>query len=170
MFRLCHDSMFMKRRYIYFFLLLVPCIGCHAQKTVIVFDMDTRRPVGDVKVYVNPAGLTVTDRNGRFVVNASCHSVTLSHVNYESRSMYKSELRDTVWLMPRMHTLDEVVITAMGPKIRLDINKLSKEASFIGNRGSGVCASFDFFSAFDKSQKRKSGKDRERYDKILRNY
>lgn len=144
------------------------CVVCRAQKAGVVFDMETRRPVDNVKIYVNPTGQTVTDRHGRFVVNASCHSVTFSHVSYESRSMHKTELRDTVWLMPKMHTLDEVVITAVGPKMRLNIEKISKDASTYGTPSSGM--SFDLFSIFDRSQKRKSGKERERFNKILKNY
>lgn len=168
MFLLAMIALFMKRRYIYSLLLFLLCVGCRAQKTGVVFDMETRRPVDNVKVYVNPAGRTVTDRHGRFIISGSCHSVTFSHVSYESRSMHKTELRDTVWLMPKMNTLDEVVITAVGPKMRLNIEKISKDASTYGKHSSGM--SFDLFSIFDKSQKRKSGKERERFNKILKNY
>lgn len=161
----------MKSRCIYIFLLLIPCVGCRAQLSAVVFDMETRRPVSNVKVYVNPSGSTLTDSRGRFRFQGKCYSVTFSHVSYESRAMHKSELRDTVWLMPKMNNLDEVVIIGQKPKVSFDMKRLINEASKYGKQPSGmVGVTFDLQSLFDKSQKRKSGKDRERYKKMLDNY
>lgn len=158
----------MKPVYIYIILSLVPCLKCRAQTSGVVYDMETRMPISSVKVYINPSGRTTTDRHGRFSIGRACHSFTFSHVNYESRSLHRTELRDTVWLMPKMRTLDEVVIIGIKPKVRFDVDRMSREASVYGKPSSGL--SFDFFSVFDKSQKRKSGKERERYRKMLERY
>ncbi len=158
----------MKSRYIYILLLLMPGIKSRAQLSAVVLDMETRMPVSKAKVYVNPSGSVTTDRYGRFHIVGNCHSMTFSHAGYESRAIQKSELRDTVWLMPKMHTLDEVVIWGMKPKVRFGIDRITADASRYGKPSSGM--TFDLFSAFDKSQKHKSGKDRERYKNILKNY
>lgn len=159
---------FMELRNIYIFTLLITCFECRAQVSAVVFDMETKRPVSKVKVYVNPKGSVLTDSHGRFNFAGKCNSMTFSHVSYESRSLRRSELRDTVWIMPKMNTLEEVVIMGVRPKFGFDINRMSREVSSYGKTSSGL--SFDFFSAFDKSQKRKSGKERERYRKMLERY
>lgn len=147
---------------------LAVCHECHAQLTGVAFDMETRRPVAGAAVYINPKGSVLTDKHGRFTINGKCHSVTFSHISYESRSMNRSELRDTVWLMPKANRLDEVVVTAIGPKVRLDIKELQKDASLYRKPSSGV--DFDFFSIFDRSSRRRSEKDRKRLENILKNY
>lgn len=155
-------------RYIYIFALLIHCLECRAQVSAVVFDMETKRPISKVKVYVNPKGSALTDNHGSFRFSGTCNSMTFSHVSYESRSLRRSELRDTVWLMPKMNNLDEVVILGLKPRISLNMKRISSDASYYGKTSSGV--SFDLFSVFDKSQKRKSGKARERYKKILERY
>lgn len=139
-----------------------------AQTIGVVFDMETRRPLSGVKMYLNPKGLVITDRKGRFAIASKYKSMTFTHPGYESRSLHRSEMRDTVWLMPKMHTLDEVVILGKKPRAGVTKGDIRRYASHYGTPSSG--ASFDFFSAFDKSQKHKSGKAREKYRKMLENY
>lgn len=55
-------------------------IGYALQYSAVVYDMETRRHVPGVTVYINPKGTTVTDRYGRFTVSGQCSGVTLSHV------------------------------------------------------------------------------------------
>lgn len=129
--------------------------------------METRRPVAGVRIFINPEGDAVTDRNGRFKINRRCSSVTLSHVSYESRALDGSELRDTVWLMPKMNRLDEVVITAERPKMHFGLKKGTQRSVAGINSAGGI--GFDFFSVFDfKGKKQK--KRRKRLEKILDGY
>lgn len=91
----------------------------------------------------------------------------MSHVSYESRALAWSELRDKVWLMPKMNRLDEVVITAERPKVHFNLKK-EIQRSVAGIKPAGGI-SFDFFSIFDfKGKKQK--KRRKRLEKILDDY
>ena len=104
-------------RLLFSLVLMSVCVGLHAQISGVVFDMETRRQIAGVKVYINPKGTAITDSHGRFVINQPCNGVTFSHVSYESRAYSRKELCDTIWLMPKLHRLDEVVVTAQGPKM-----------------------------------------------------
>lgn len=154
-------------RYMHLLLFLMGCAGCEAQLSGVVFDMETRRPVAGVRIFINPEGDAVTDRNGRFTINRRCSGVTLSHVSYESRALAGSELRDTVWLMPKMNRLDEVLITAERPKVRFDLKNETRR-SVAGIKPAGGIG-FDFFSIFDFKGKKQKNR-RKRLEKILDGY
>ena len=68
-------------RCFYISLLMIAGVAAEgrAQLSAVVFDMETRRCVPDVKVYVNPRGTVVTDRYGRFVITGKYNGITLSH-------------------------------------------------------------------------------------------
>lgn len=153
--------------FIYIFFLSV-CVA--SAQSYVVADILTRMPVAGAKVYQNPTATTETNRYGRFSLKEGCNGLTIVHRNYESRVMRKSELRDTVLLIPKLHTLDEVVITAMRPRVGFDVKKaIKRSVEFAPKQGSGS-GGFDFFSVFDRSQKRKSRKEHERFKRILKNY
>ena len=88
-----------------FYILLLMFTGyaavCCAQTSALVFDMETRRCVPGVTVYVNPRGSTVTDRYGRFTITGECNSITLSHGSFEPLSLDADAVRDTIWLLPK---------------------------------------------------------------------
>ncbi len=142
------------------------CVGLHAQISGVVFDMETRRQIAGVKVYINPKGTAITDSHGRFVINQPCNGVTFSHVSYESRAYSRKELCDTIWLMPKLHRLDEVVVTAQGPKMCVSKEEVAKYASqFSGKPPSG----FSFLDLFN-FRGHKLEKRHKRIAKILKDY
>lgn len=152
------------------FWLLSACHAvCVAQLRGVVYDVETHLPVSQVVVRINPKGSVITDKFGRFTLPLTCHSVTFTRSGYESRSMRCDELRDTVWLMQKEHTLEAVVVTAEKPKISFDINGIvRRETSSVGQKGSGM-ASFDFFQMFN-FRKNRHDRNREKLKKILRDY
>ena len=152
-----------------FFIIIATMAGtaCKAQVTAVVYDIETHMPIAGVTVFVNPKGTTTTDRYGRFFVPASCHSVTLTHVGYEKRVMYRGEVRDTVFMLPKLNVVDDVIIIGNKPKMSFDPSKTAHNAGRNAQvPSSGV--SFDFFSIFQK--KKKSGKEREKFNKLMKNY
>ncbi len=148
-------------------MLWLTAVECEAQTNGIVFDAESRRPVQGVKIYINPRGMVLTDRNGRFHIPQKCNSVTMTHLNYVSRSLNSEELKDTIWLLPRLHRLDEVVITAKGPKVGFNIDETVRKNSMQGAAKAPSGLGFDFFSLF---KKHKSKKKQKRIDKILKDY
>lgn len=152
---------------LFFVLFLSPfCAVCSAQATAVVYDIETKMPVSGVTVFINPKGTTTTDKYGRFFLQTRAHSVTLTHVGYEKRVLYGSEVRDTIFLLPKLNVIDDVVIVAKKPKVTFDMNKISRDASYYAPPQTGI--GFDFFSIFSK--KKKSGKEREKFNNLMRNY
>lgn len=151
-----------------FFILLMTSVStvCAAQLTAVVYDIETHIPVSGVTVFVNPKGTATTDRFGRFFVSGAVHSLTLTHVAYEKRVMYRSEVRDTIFLLPKMNVIDDVVIIGNKPKVSPNMLGSGSGASLYAPPKSGV--SFDFFSLFQR--KKKSHKNREKFNKLMRDY
>lgn len=140
-----------------------------AQLSAVVYDMETRRCVPDVKVYINPRGTVVTDRYGRFVITGKCNSITLSHGSYEALSLARSSVRDTIWLLPKMRRLDEVVIYGKKPKPGFDIGEATRRAAVGTGIKGGSGASFDFMSIFNPKA-RKHAKRRKKIKEMLDKY
>ena len=162
-------SMMCRRRYISLVILLGAANVCRAQVSAVVFDMETRCCVPGVTVYVNPNGRVVTDRYGRFVIGGECNSITLSHGSYEPLSLGKDAVPDTVWLLPKMRRLDEVVIYGKKPKPGYDIRESVRRAVHgAGIKGSS-CGNFDFFESIS-FKKRKQAKRRKKIKEMLDKY
>lgn len=148
------------------FLLVQRAYASTAQITAVVYDIETHMPVVGATVFINPKGNATTDRFGRFAFSGRCHSITLTHVAYEKRVMYSAEVGDTIFMLPKMNVVDGVVIYGNKPKISFDIKSEIKNDVMSVPRSSGL--GFDFFSIFQR--KKKSHKDREKFNKLMRDY
>lgn len=90
--------------------LLATSAGAEAQQFVVA-DMESRVPIRDVLIHTNDNQDTKSCWDGTFSLHEGFDKIMFSHMNYEKRYVLKSELKgDTIWLMPRMNALREVVI------------------------------------------------------------
>lgn len=90
--------------------LVVVTLNASAQ-TFVVTDLDSRIPIRDVKVYTDDNQHTTSNWDGTFSLKEGFCRINLSHPKYLSRYVLTSELKgDTIYLLPSMNTLDEVVI------------------------------------------------------------
>lgn len=89
-----------------------------AQKRLVVVDVETLTPVAGANV-VTKYGNTTTDSLGYFNLSDSCKSVALSHVNYESRLVNLTEIRDTVYMISKLLNIKEVVVFGHGKRNEL---------------------------------------------------
>lgn len=90
--------------------LLATSAGAEAQQFVVA-DMESRVPIRDVLIHTNDNQDTKSCWDGTFSLHEGFDKIMFSHLNYEKRYVLKSELKgDTIWLMPRMNALREVVI------------------------------------------------------------
>jgi len=105
-------------------------------------------------------------RCGRFFFSGRVHSITLTHVAYEKRLMYRSEVGDTIFMLPKMNVVDDVVIIGKKPEIGFNVRKATHGATLSTPSGGGL--SFDLFSIFQR--KKKSHKNREKFNKLMRDY
>lgn len=157
------------RRRILLLLSAIAATACRAQLSAVVFDIETRRCVPGVTVYANPSGKTETDRYGRFTVNGDCNGITLSHGSFEPLALDKASVHDTIWLLPKMRRIDEVVIYGKKPKLGFDVKDAVQRA--VHGAGGGVKApsGFDFFSIFNPKA-RKHAKRRKEIKEMLDKY
>ena len=90
--------------------LLATSAGAEAQQFVVA-DMESRVPIRDVLIHTNDNQDTKSCWDGTFSLHEGFDKIMFSHLNYEKRYVLKSELNgDTIWLMPRMNALREVII------------------------------------------------------------
>ena len=137
-------------------------------RVVVVADMETRRPIRDVLVYLDNGDYVKLDWTCRFkLYHYKFKRATFSHPDYLKRVMDSQELTvDTVFLIPLCQTLSEVIVTAKAPKINPVIgNSIRQEVATHGVKPSGK----DFLSVLrpkDRKRKKLGKKTRE----ALENY
>lgn len=108
-------------------ILLLPlaalCVHGTAQTRCIVTDMMTKVPLRDVVVTVgNDSALrTVTTYKGEFTVAEDADSVTIGRTGYETRTLVRGELTDTIELMRKRPGVREVVVYGRSPGIPLSL-------------------------------------------------
>ena len=81
-----------------------------AQGRCVIVDKETGTPIRDVKAYTDKEEEFTTDYRGVLVIDKPFDSATLAHPKFLSRKVDKTELKDTVWLLPKAIRLDEVVV------------------------------------------------------------
>ena len=90
--------------------LLTTSVYAEAQQFVVA-DMESRVPIRDVIIQTDDNQDTTSKWDGTFSLHEGFGKIIFSHLNYEKRYVLKSELKgDTIWLMPNMNALREVVI------------------------------------------------------------
>ena len=100
----------MKQFVVFFFLMLLP-LQTMAQRRITVVDMDTSLPVKGVSVKVGGGQISVTDHAGHVNIPIVFESIVFSHIMYEPEHLTMTEVRDTMYLVPKEHQLPEVSIT-----------------------------------------------------------
>ena len=90
-------------------LLILGVATASAQRRLVVADVETNEVIAKANVEGSNFH-AVTDSTGCFLAPDSCHSLVFSHVNYESRIVNIEEVRDTVFLISKLLSLQEVVV------------------------------------------------------------
>ena len=112
-------------------LLLLATGGSRAQTVnVVVADADTRQPVAHASLYTKENGRfrsCISNEDGLAHVNFSCQRISVSHLNYEKRTL-RMPLPDTILLQPRFLQKAEVVVTNKEPEwIRRCLKQVVKQ-------------------------------------------
>lgn len=90
---------------------LLATSACADAQQYVVADMESRAPIRDVLIHTDDNQDTRSNWDGTFSLHEGFGKINLSHLNYEKRYILKSELKgDTIWLIPNMNALREVVI------------------------------------------------------------
>jgi len=154
----------MKRAFLIFALMDL-WVSVYAQTHGVIADIETGLPIRDVKIYTNKNKVVTTNWLGEFNIYANFQSVTISHGKYMSITMKSEEMTDTIYMLPKLHTLDEIIVWGKHPFMSQSTKKMIEDAKLY-SPGSGM--SFDFFSLFKKSPMNR--KQRRKHDEIIKTY
>lgn len=159
----------MKQFVVFFFLMLLP-LQTMAQRRITVVDMDTSLPVKGVSVKVGGGQISVTDHAGHVNIPIVFESIVFSHIMYEPEHLTMTEVRDTMYLVPKEHQLPEVSITELAPHVKGLIGAWVRQGAAQGAAEAprGI-ASFDFANMLDR-RARRDRKHLERARKVLKEW
>ena len=147
-----------------------------AQRQLVVCDVESLRPISQVSVR-SSAGVDITDSLGCISVPDTCKSLVFTHVNYESRLLNLSEVRDTVFLVSKYMSIREVVVFGKGKndEVAERMNKMlvidKTDAQLLGANPSGGNLLGLIGHAIGKLlPKSKSAKRKQKAREIIENY
>ena len=141
----------MQIRLVLFFLwLLLPFSSVQAQK-VLVCDGATHFPIRDVLVGVDGKNVGFTTWQGIINLPDSFQIATFKKKGYAPEKLYRSEvLRDTVFLFPAEHYLDEVVVIGKQVVDGRDLLKKMPKRDILEKKPKHSIQEFDIGLMFDK--------------------
>lgn len=96
---------------------MLSCINIAAQRTSVLIDKTNHTPVSYANVYKSEDGATIgtiSEENGRFLVDFGYKTLNITHINYES-VVIEGRLADTIYLTPKTGSLNEVVVRSGEP-------------------------------------------------------
>ena len=94
--------------------LVVWSVAALGQRRLVVVDVETGVPIRGVNVVSSAHRVDTTNWQGYFSVPDTCHTLSFSHVKYESRILNLDEVKDTVFLISKLMGLNEVVVLGHG--------------------------------------------------------
>ena len=153
----------MQIRIVLFFLwLLLPLSSLRAQK-VLVCDGATRFPIRDVLVSVDGKNVGLTTWQGIINLPDSFQTATFKKKGYAPEKLFRSEvLRDTVFLFPAEHYLDEVVVIGTQVVDGRELLKKMPKRDILEKKPAHSLLEFDVGLMLDKRLRR----DRKHVEKL----
>lgn len=153
----------MQIRIVLFFLwLLLPFSSLQAQK-VLVCDGVTRFPIRDVLVSADGKNVGLTTWQGFINLPDSFQTATFKKKGYAPEKLLRDEvLRDTVFLFPTEHYLDEVVVIGKQVVDGRELLKKMPKRDILEKKPPHSLQEFDFGLMLDKRLRR----DRQHVEKL----
>lgn len=148
-------------------LLLSVTAVADAQKKGVIVNMTDGVPIRDAKIYTNTNTVATTNWRGEYSIDKYFTSVTITHKDYLSLTLNLYEMSDTIELLPKFHSLDEVVIYGERPK-GFDASKIAEDAKNYYTPPMNGGFSFDLFSLFKRGGL--NSKEKEKHDEIIKTY
>ena len=150
------------RLFLFFLWLLLPFSSLQAQK-VLVCDGATRFPIRDVLVGVDGKNVGFTTWQGIINLPDSFQIATFKKKGYAPEKLYRSEvLRDTVFLFPAEHYLDEVVVIGKQVVDGRELLKKMPKRDILEKKPAHSLLEFDVGLMLDKRLRR----DRKHVEKL----
>ena len=149
----------MNIRTVMIILLVAVCPGIMAQRQWIVTDAETGVPVRDVQVFFNgdKTRRVVTDYRGTVILPDTARFIQMSHPKYETLMADTATVRDTVFLLPNIRRLNELVVVGHRPQISPSMFADIAEAA-VTAAPPKTGFNFDFFELFNWKKRKKQRK------------
>ncbi len=142
-----------------------------AQKRGVVINMETGFPLANVQLSTNTNVKVLTDYQGRFYIPTPCTSVTFTKSHFVPLSMRTSQMCDTISLLPKFNTLEEVVVWGKRPNVAKEAIKATPNYPvFNAPTSSGLCFDLGAVLQLFKPRVGLTKKQREKHDWIIQNY
>ena len=150
------------RLFLFFLWLLLPLSSLQAQK-VLVCDGATRFPIRDVLVSADGKNVGLTTWQGIINLPDSFQTATFKKKGYAPEKLLRDEvLRDTVFLFPAEHYLDEVVVIGKQVVDGRELLKKMPKRDILEKKPAHSIQEFDFGLMLDKRLRR----DRQHVEKL----
>ena len=150
------------RLFLFFLWLLLPLSSLRAQK-VLVCDGATRFPIRDVLVSADGKNVGLTTWQGFINLPDSFQTATFKKKGYVPEKLFRSEvLRDTVFLFPAEHYLDEVVVIGKQVVDGRELLKKMPKRDILEKKPAHSLLEFDVGLMLDKRLRR----DRKHVEKL----
>lgn len=96
---------------ILFFISFALCMSVRAQRQIIVMSYESQLPVREVYIRIDTCKTPiVTNYQGIAAIPDTFDVATFSNKNHQQLKLRSEDISDSVWLIPKAHTLDEVVV------------------------------------------------------------
>lgn len=128
-----------------------------AQRTCVIADMESRKPIKDALIMTDTRHAARTNLYGYFEMKYVFDSATVSHPSFLSRKVKRTTLPDTVFLLKKMNLLQEVTIYGVDrQKQSLSFLKKSAQREAADNAPSPSATMsyhFDFANMLDRRRR-----------------
>ena len=156
-------------RFIVFTLLLFGFLSVSAQISGVVVDMETKKPLPYVKIKTDNGHFYATDYKGCFRIKDEFKSVSFSNFSYLKREMNRSEVGDTIFLLP--YILNDFVVYGTNlKKPHFTFKSVGKANPITGVSKPSGMDFLGWLNVFDRSRHHPSKKERQKNKEILDNY
>ena len=153
----------MQIRIVLFFLWLLLALSPLQAQKVLVCDGATRFPIRDVLVSVDGKNVGLTTWQGIINLPDSFQTATFKKKGYAPEKLFRSEvLRDTVFLFPAEHYLDEVVVIGKQVVDGRELLKKMPKRDILEKKPAHSLLEFDVGLMLDKRLRR----DRKHVEKL----
>lgn len=157
----------MGKDFITIFIFALTALPLQAQKKGVILNMETGIPLRDVKIYTNNGQVVKTDYMGAYHIPQPFKSITIVKPNFVSLTVNSYELGDTTELLPRMNSLNEVIVWGNRRRTTLNVQRAMKDNKNYYTPQPGF--NIDLFSIFT-SRKGLNKKQRRKHNEIIQNY
>jgi hypothetical protein len=159
------------KRYLIALILLIWAMMIHAQRTCVVADMESRKPIKNALIMTDTHHAARTNLYGYFAMQYAFDSATVSHPSFHSTKVKRTALPDTIFLLKKMNLLHEVTIYGVDKQkhsLALHMESARRAAATAPQPSSGMISkSFDFANMIDR-RKRHDRKVLKKLEKIFK--